>query len=358
MDNREEKKNNLLRNCYNRYEGCLEFLFERTGRFISNYPVIIMIFCIIMNCGLIILTFFSLENEKDMEVLYSPHDSQSFKDRAYLKNMYGDPTVEHFQPYQLPEFGKYAEVIVMSRNRTNIKSNVFFKEIREIDKFIKTSVLVKDYNGSSRYFKDLCAILSGLECVVSGNVILTQSFEKDFISNNVTLPMYNGTFLSPILANSESHNGVLVSTTGVKIRYHLLQSNVLSSEWEENFLLRITDIKLNETEIAYSTSESLERELDKNTNGDIHLFAVTFTLMLTYASLASASSFLSCNNIANRVMLGFAGVLTPVLAIGSAIGFVSAIGVKFTSIVGVMPFLVVGNFLTSLPSFIHSLGKR
>ena len=122
--------------------------------------------------------------------------------------------------------------------------------------------------------------------------------------------------------------------------------------------MRITDIKLNETEIAYSTSESLERELEKNTNGDIHLFAVTFTLMLTYASLASASSFLSCNNIANRVMLGFAGVLTPVLAIGSAIGFVSAIGVKFTSIVGVMPFLVVGNFLTSLPSFIHSLGKR
>ena len=109
--------------------------------------------------------------------------------------------------------------------------------------------------------------------------------------------------------------------------------------------MRITDIKLNETEIAYSTSESLERELEKNTNGDIYLFTVTFTLhvMLTYASLASASSFLSSINIANRVMLGFAGVLTMVLAIISAIGFVSAIRVKFTSIVGVMPFLIVGN---------------
>lgn len=107
--------------------------------------------------------------------------------------------------------------------------------------------------------------------------------------------------------------------------------------------MRITDIKLNETEIAYSTSESLERELEKNTNGDIYLFTVTFTLMLTYASLASSSSFLSSTNIANRVMLGFAGVLTMVLAIISAIGFVSAIRVKFTSIVGVMPFLIVGN---------------
>ena len=107
--------------------------------------------------------------------------------------------------------------------------------------------------------------------------------------------------------------------------------------------MRITDIKLNETEIAYSTSESLERELEKNTNGDIYLFTVTFTLMLTYAALASASSIMSSTNIANRVMLGFAGVLTMVLAIISAIGFVSAIRVKFTSIVGVMPFLIVGN---------------
>lgn len=123
--------------------------------------------------------------------------------------------------------------------------------------------------------------------------------------------------------------------------------------------MRITDIKLNETEIAYSTSESLERELEKNTNGDIYLFTVTFTLMLTYASLASSSSFLSSTNIANRVMLGFAGVLTMVLAIISAIGFVSAIRVKFTSIVGVMPFLIVGNiFLSSLSSFINGLGKR
>lgn len=122
--------------------------------------------------------------------------------------------------------------------------------------------------------------------------------------------------------------------------------------------MRITDIKLNETEIAYSTSESLERELEKNTNGDIYLFTVTFTLMLTYASLASSSSFLSSTNIANRVMLGFAGVLTMVLAIISAIGFVSAIRVKFTSIVGVMPFLIVGNiFLSILSSFINGLGK-
>ncbi|XP_065943155.1 patched domain-containing protein 3-like [Magallana gigas] len=64
--------------------------------------------------------------------------------------------------------------------------------------------------------------------------------------------------------------------------------------------------------------------------------------MMTYACLASASSWVKCNNIANRINLGIAGVITPVLGIGAALGLVSGIGVKFTNIVGVMPFLIIG----------------
>ena len=53
-------------------------------------------------------------------------------------------------------------------------------------------------------------------------------------------------------------------------------------------------------------------------------------------------------------MLGLAGVLTPILAIGSSTGFVSAIGVKFTSMVGVMPFLVIDMNILRF-SLIHYL---
>ncbi|XP_056012125.1 patched domain-containing protein 3-like [Ostrea edulis] len=62
--------------------------------------------------------------------------------------------------------------------------------------------------------------------------------------------------------------------------------------------------------------------------------------MMTYASIASLT--INCNNVANRMNLGFAGVIAPVLAIASSFGFASAIGIEFTNIVGVMPFLVVG----------------
>ena len=245
--------------------------------------------------------------------------------------------------YQLPDFGRYADVIVMSKNRASMKSNVFFEELREIDNFIKRSVFVTGNNKTLSYFKDVCAIQFG-HCSVFGDVVLTDQFEQDFLSNNVTFPSYNGTFLTPVLASSKSKNGLLLSANGVKLRYYLRQKDTFSSQWEVDFLSKILEFKTNYTEFSYSTSESLGIELEKNTNGDILFFSLTFTIMLTYASFASASSLLECNNIANRILLGLAGVLAPILAIGSAIGFVSAIGIHFTSIVGVMPFLVIGNY--------------
>ena len=44
----------------------------------------------------------------------------------------------------------------------------------------------------------------------------------------------------------------------------------------------------------------------------------------------------------NRMFLGFAGVLAAGLSIVAAFGLVSACGMKFVSIVGNVPFLIIG----------------
>jgi hypothetical protein len=44
--------------------------------------------------------------------------------------------------------------------------------------------------------------------------------------------------------------------------------------------------------------------------------------------------------------LGFGGVLTAGLAIVSSFGLCAAVGVHFVSIVGVIPFLIMGKLLT------------
>lgn len=96
-------------------------------------------------------------------------------------------------------------------------------------------------------------------------------------------------------------------------------------------------------DIAISTSQSLDIELDGNVSGDILWISLTFTIMLTYASLATTGSRINC--IADRSNLGRAGVLATVLAILGSFGLTSVTGLKYVALVGVMPFLIVGKNL-------------
>ncbi|CAG5117286.1 unnamed protein product, partial [Candidula unifasciata] len=90
--------------------------------------------------------------------------------------------------------------------------------------------------------------------------------------------------------------------------------------------------------IAYSTSNSMNEELDKGTKSDILFFSLTFTFMITFASLVSSGG--DC--VSSRMLLANAGVLGVVMGILGAIGLVALCGVNFVSIVATMPFLTLG----------------
>ncbi|XP_061180415.1 patched domain-containing protein 3-like [Saccostrea echinata] len=322
--------------CHTKWETTIEGLFGKLAERISDYPVPIMVSCIIVNL-LFIIGILGMKVENDIEKLYTPIDSQAIQDRATIQNLYGDPTDRYFRSYQLSDFGLYGGVMILSKNMSDIKTQAYVDEINNIHSII--SAITVD----NKTYADLAPGSDPFEGI-SGSVILSQPFQDNFIINNITYPMFGTSLLSPFLAQAVSESGKLTSAVGVKLQYYLQQNNAtvtqLSKTWETAFISKMGSIKTNLTQIAYVYSDSIETELNKNINSDIILFAVTFTLMMTYANFALLST--NCNNVANRMNLGFAGVLAPVLAIASAFGFVSAIGVEFTNIVGVMPFLVVG----------------
>lgn len=328
-----------LQKCYERYEGFFETRFEKLGSFISKYPKSVMSICVVVN-SLFLIGLLNLSTENDVEVLYTPSNSQAYKDREFLKNVYSDPTTSNFESYQLQTFGRYVDIIIISKNNSNIMNQQHIDEINNINQFIQNSIVVYETDGTTYRFADVCA-LSSSGCSVLGRIVLDSEFQRQFIQRNVSFPMHNSQLLSPIFANAKSHMEKLASTIGVKLRYYLRQNSSLSKTWENAYLNQITYLKTNLTDVAYANSESLETELNKATGSDITFFSLTFTLMMTYACLASASPLPKGNNIANRANLGIAGVITPVLGIGAAFGFVSGIGVKFTNIVGVMPFLII-----------------
>lgn len=49
------------------------------------------------------------------------------------------------------------------------------------------------------------------------------------------------------------------------------------------------------------------------------------------------------DQVGQRIWLGFAGVLAAGLAIVASFGVCSVAGVSFVTIIGVVPFLIIGN---------------
>lgn len=116
-------------------------------------------------------------------------------------------------------------------------------------------------------------------------------------------------------------NGVLKSAKSLRLHYYLRQDTQeytdLSIAWEKQFVKEMSKFKPILTEFTLSHSNSISSELDENTLGDIALFSLTFTLMITYASLVTAGG----NCLTQRGHLGRVGVLATALAITWSVWF-------------------------------------
>ncbi|KAJ8315263.1 hypothetical protein KUTeg_007413 [Tegillarca granosa] len=331
-----------FRDCYEKYEKQISKLFERYGELVSKYPLVFLIGCLIVN-SLLGIGLVRMETENDVETLYTPMNSQAQQDRNQLRELYEDKTGTNFRLENLADLGLYGEIIIQTKSGDSILEEKYFAEIERINNHILTSVSFEDESNSKLYYEDTCARQNG-SCYISGISVLSQSFRNLSSVEKITYPQIGQQFISQMFGNVSVSNGILKFATMVKLRYNLNQNTTQtqsrSRQWENAFLYEIKSLKSNSTNIIYATSGSLNQELDKNTQGDIIYFSLTFTLMITYASLATIGG--DC--VSDRSHLGRAGVLATVLAILGSFGLVSACGVKFVNIVGVMPFLVIGEY--------------
>ncbi|XP_048779158.1 patched domain-containing protein 3-like [Ostrea edulis] len=320
-------------NCYLKHEKKIAHLFGRYGRFLARHPIKILVIAIAVNC-LLGLGMLRLEEESNAELLYTPVNSQSSIDRDYLQSLY--PTSLDF--YSHKDLSRFIEVLILTKDRGNMLTSEFLDDINSVDNHIQKTIFINK-TGTLYYFTDVCAKQSG-SCVVSGDIFLSSDFKQMMLANNITYPIFKHTSLTSFLASPSAANGLLTSAIGVKLTYHLHLLSVHSDQWEEAFVNAITDAAVNVSELAYSYSLALDHELEKNIFGDIFYYAATLTIMMMYASIAT--SRMNCNFIADRSLLGQAGVFAAVLSVMSSVGFVSLIGVKIINIVAFTPFLVVG----------------
>ena len=172
---------------------------------------------------------------------------------------------------------------------------------------------------------------------MDGKIALSPAFQNAVAAGTVTYPIYNNMDLTTSISGERLNGGKLATATVLKISFTLAED---ADDWKKKFVAYAENLDPTHSEVTYETPESLNKELDMSTTGDVVYFSLTITLCYTYASVVTSGG----NLVSTRRMLAFAGILAANLGIVGSMGLLSACGVKFVNIVGVVPFLIVGEF--------------
>jgi Niemann-Pick C1 protein len=128
-----------------------------------------------------------------------------------------------------------------------------------------------------------------------------------------------------------------------------------AKDWEDSFkdLFKAIQDEAEERglRVSFTTEISLEEELNKSTNTDAKIVAISYVIMFIYASLALGSAAITSKSllknpanalVQSKFTLGVVGILIVLMSVSASIGLFSAAGVKVTLIIAeVIPFLVL-----------------
>jgi Niemann-Pick C1 protein len=119
--------------------------------------------------------------------------------------------------------------------------------------------------------------------------------------------------------------------------------------------------------LSFSTDISLEQELNKSTNTDAKIVAISYLVMFLYVSLALGSTTTSLREtlrnpaiavVQSKFGLGVVGILIVLLSIIASIGLFSWSGIKATLIIAeVIPFIVLAVGVDNIFLLVHEFER-
>ncbi|XP_071131036.1 patched domain-containing protein 3-like [Mytilus edulis] len=312
-------------------------LFERHGRFVARHPWAVIIGVVIIDIGLG-LGLLKIQTDNSIEQ-YAPKDSTASKHREEVYSMFPNvDTANNFYQHSLISYSQYAIVIAQRKDGGNIVDSSSLSDVEAL--YNHTVSISINSSGSTYKYNDVCAKRFS-SCVIDGNYIFSSDFKNDLSTGNISYPSYTTsgqTFnIRDTFGKSVASGGFLESAVAIRLTFSVA-GNSVSDDWQDAFIKKMKSYSSNTLNIDFAHGSSLDEELNANISGDITLFIVTFSLMITFSGLVLFGG----NSVSNRWFLGTAGVVSTALAIVAALGFVSLCGVLFASIVGTMPFLVIG----------------
>uniref|UniRef100_A0A3Q3WSC2 SSD domain-containing protein n=1 Tax=Mola mola TaxID=94237 RepID=A0A3Q3WSC2_MOLML len=348
----------------NNFENALRVLFSSWGSFCVRHPCMILVGSLVLvaasSGGLFYMRIIT-----DPVELWSSPTSQARQEKNYFDS--------HFGPF----FRTAQLIITTPLNDTYIYSPYFggsdvpFGAI--LDKYLLHQVLdlqldieglVATYEGENVTLKDVClaplspyndncTILSVLNYFQNSHAVLDHSVgDAFFVYADYHSHFLYCTFGGPIfpwLAMGGYDGTNYNNATALVITFPLnnymndtvRRDKVLA--WEKEFIRFMKNFTHPNLTIAYSAQRSIEDEIQRESNSDIRIIVVSYTIMFVYISLALGhiNSFKRLL-VDSKISLGIAGILIVLSSVASSLGIFSYFGIPLTLIViEVIPFLVL-----------------
>ncbi|TKX24807.1 Niemann-Pick type C-related protein [Elsinoe australis] len=142
-------------------------------------------------------------------------------------------------------------------------------------------------------------------------------------------------------------------------------------DWEASlkdmFLMIKGEARERGLRLSFTTESSLEEELNKSTNTDAKIVAISYVIMFLYASLALGSTTLTIRTllrdptaalVQSKFMLGVVGIVIVLMSVSASVGLFAAAGVKATLIIAeVIPFLVLAVGVDNIFLIVHEFER-
>nr|KAG5696935.1 hypothetical protein BaRGS_015899 [Batillaria attramentaria] len=310
----------------------------RYGQMVASHPWPFVVLPLLVFGGLG-AGLMKVETASKTDDIFLSRHSQGFKDRATVKDLFPDRTRDFYDALELNEEQIMGSIIFMARDNQSVYDPDVVSEIRDIITKVKVNVTVK-VGDQVLIYEDLCGRHDN-SCVVTGERLLAPQFNAMREMGILTYPKWRlpttnaSVDLSFALADSDKHlKRVGVVRVTFKLRHDLKKE---SFAWEDAFVKFVQGLETNNTDIAFSSSQSFRQELYSDFTGDLLFFWVCLGLVAFCACVVCTG----CDVVSTRTLLTLSGVLSSGAGTVGAFGVLSFCGIKIVEMTWVTPLLVL-----------------
>lgn len=347
--------------------------FGRLGRATARFPGITIGSSIII-VGLLSLGWLRFAVETDPVKLWVAPDSEAAQEKDFFDR--------HFGPFYRAE-----QVFLVNDSSTSGPGPVLTYDT--LRWWYEVETRVQRMKSEAGYtFDDVCFKPTGDACVVQSLTGYTQG-EFDLVDRDTwaddldacaeqpvnCLPEFQQPLNPKLLFggyNTSAAAAQAIVITWVVNNYAEDRPELeRAMDWEQslkNMLLAVQqEAKERGLRLSFNTEISLEEELNKSTNTDAKIVAISYIIMFIYASLALGATTLTVRDVLtnpatalvqSKFMLGVVGILIVLMSVSASVGLFAALGVKATLIIAeVIPFLVLAVGVDNIFLIVHEFER-